>query len=158
MQHEKEDIIGMVAPLMAIVSGIDRKRKQGDAALLSVLQIVAMKGTARPLDIAKELGVHQSTITRHIQSLEQLGKVTVVGDETDRRSCKVALSSKGAEELQRLTEIGISRFEKMVEEWSREEVQTLGRLLTKLQASRTAMAEKEKEEVRESWKTRRDRE
>jgi len=144
----------MVGPLMNVVSGISRKSKQGEAALLSVLNVIAVKGETRPLDIATELGVHQSTVTRHVQNLEKQGKISVTADAADRRSCKVALTKSGLVELQRLGEIGISRFEKMVAGWSIEEVQTLGKLLRKLEESRTAMAASEAEAKPNSWRAR----
>ena len=154
MEPNREDVVQMVAPLMSVVSGIDRKRKQGDAAVLSVLNVIAMKGETRPLDIAKELGVHQSTVTRHVQTLAKLGKVNVAADEGDRRSCKVSLTMSGLEELQRLGEIGISRFEKMVSGWTAEEVQTLGKLLKKLEDSRTALAASEAEPKPTPWRSK----
>jgi DNA-binding MarR family transcriptional regulator len=144
----------MIVPLMSIVSGIDRKRKQGDAALLSVLNVIATKGETRPLDIAAELGVHQSTVTRHLQNLEKQGKVNVTADTADRRSCKASLTKSGLEELQRLGETGIARFEKMVAGWSAEEVKMLGGLLKKLEDSRTAMAASEAEAKPTSWRAK----
>jgi DNA-binding MarR family transcriptional regulator len=153
MKPTRDDVFEMVAGLMAVFAGIERARRLGDASHLATLQMVATHQRMRPSDIAAELGVHQSTITRQIQSLEKSGYVSVAGDSKDRRSCFVTLTDAGASEARRLTEIGLSRFAKFVENWEAEDVQTLSRLLWKLEQSKAEIGKEEHKLPGRSWQS-----
>ena len=143
MKPSRDDVQQMVAALMTLMGGIERARRQGDASTLAVLKVLAMRGSARPSDIAVDLGVHQSTITRQVQTLETGGYVDVTADPVDRRSCFITLTDAGREEVGRLTEIGLSRFAAFVADWDAEEVRTLGRLLAKLERSKAEVNQRE---------------
>ena len=143
MRPERDDVQQMVAALMTLMGGLERARKKGDANTLAVLQIVAVRQSVRPSDIALDLGVHQSTITRQVQVLEESGQVSTNADPEDRRSCFISLTPKGQDEIGRLTEIGLSRFDAFVADWDAEEVRTLGRLLTKLEQCKSEVGPRE---------------
>jgi DNA-binding MarR family transcriptional regulator len=143
MKPSRDDVQQMVAALVSVNSGMERARRQGDASILVTLQVIAVRGQVRPSDIAAELGVHQSTITRQVRTLEAAGQVTVEADPADRRSCFIALTDAGRREIDRLTEIGLSRFALFVADWDAEEVRTLGRLLAKLERSKAAVSQRE---------------
>ena len=132
MKPKRTDVRQMVEALNAILEGTRRARKHGDAALLSLLQQVAVAGTALPSTLAGELNVHQSTITRQARALGEKGFVAITGNPADGRSCHITLTPAGRKELARLTEFGLSRYELFVTDWSAEEVRSLGRLLHKL--------------------------
>ena|SRR5579862_4727861 len=151
MKPTRDDVFEMVAGLMAVFAGIERARRSGDASHLATLQMVATHQRMRPSDIAMELDVHQSTITRQIQALEKAGYVSVMGDSKDRRSCYVTLTDAGAGEARRLTEVGLSRFAKFVESWEAEDVQTLSRLLWKLEQSKAQLSRDEQKTNGRSW-------
>jgi DNA-binding MarR family transcriptional regulator len=82
-----------------------------------LLQIIASRPGVNPSEIAAELDLNQSSITRKVRTLEDAGHVAVVANQQDRRSCRITLTSKGQDELKRLTEIGLGRFAKFVENW-----------------------------------------
>jgi DNA-binding MarR family transcriptional regulator len=105
-----------------------------------VLWALVEPGGIRPTEIAGRLQVSLSVITRHVQALEQEGFVAVARDRDDRRSCRVSLTSAGHDELQRLQEIGVQRFEEFVAGWEATEVATLTRLLEKLETDKHAAA------------------
>lgn len=152
MEPDGDDVREMAAALMAVISSTQRASRTGDAATLAALQIVAMRGPVRPSDIAAELGVHQSTVTRQVQALAHDGLVHVTIDPGDRRSCTVALSEKGLEEAQRLMDYGLARFAKFVEGWDASEVRTLARLLRKLEESKARVKAEEARPAAPSWR------
>jgi len=143
MKPSRDDVQQMVAALVSVSSGMERARRRGDASTLVTLQAIAARERVSPSDIAGELGVHQSTVTRQVRALEAAGQVTVDADPADRRSCFIALTDAGRSEIDRLTEIGLSRFALFVADWDAEEVRTLGRLLAKLEHSKAAVSQRE---------------
>jgi len=155
MEPGRDDVAQMVGALMAVMGGIERAKRKGDAARLVALQAVAVAGRIRPSDIAAETAVHQSTVTRQIQALERVGFVRIDADPDDRRSCWVTLTDAGRTEVERLTEIGLSRFALFVADWDVDEVRTLGRLLEKLATSKAAVALREQaQSTGRSWQRR----
>ena len=86
----------MVAALMATVSSSVRASRKGNAATLLLLQALAAVERARPSDLATTLDVHQSTISRQLQPLEDEGFIALTVDSGDRRSCFAALTARGA--------------------------------------------------------------
>ena len=70
--------------------------------------------------------------------------MAVTANPEDGRSCLVALTPSGGDELVRLTRIGLERFGLFVSDWKPAEVRTLAQLLEKLQASMTAVAARER--------------
>jgi DNA-binding MarR family transcriptional regulator len=152
MTPQKKDVQEMVTALMAVVGSIQRAQRQGDAAALSVLRIAATSGRARPSDIANELGVHQSTITRQVRGLQDASYVEISADPDDGRSCFISLTDTGWQELKRLAEFGLSRFALFVADWDAEEVRTLGRLLAKLEASKAEVAKRERRASGQTWR------
>ena len=133
----------MVAALMATVSSSVRASRKGNAATLLLLQALAAVERARPSDLATALDVHQSTISRQLQPLEDEGFIALTVDSDDRRSCFAALTARGRRHLEELHQFGLSRFELFVADWSQEEIRTLGHLLAKLEASKARVAESE---------------
>ena len=60
------------------------------------------------------------------------------------RPWKVSLTDQGQDELARLREFGLTRFASFVADWQPAEVRELTRLLEKLEASKAAVAERER--------------
>ncbi len=75
--------------------------------------------------------------------MEDAGYLQVVANPKDGRSCLVSLTPAGLDELHRLTQMGLERFESFVRDWGVDEVRTLTRLLEKLQRSMATVNESE---------------
>jgi DNA-binding MarR family transcriptional regulator len=130
----------MVAALFTLNAGIDRARRERKAAsALNLLQVIASGEAARPSEIASRQRVHQSLVTRQVREMEDAGYVTVNANPADGRSCLVELTPAGADELGRLTRVGLERFALFVSDWDTEEVRTLTALLEKLQRSMSSI-------------------
>ncbi len=131
----------MVAALLTINTGLERARRlRKGASTLSLLQVVVGRKGIRPSEIAEIQQVHPSLITRQIRELEDAGLVDVAADPADRRSCLVTLLPAGSDELRRLEQFGLKRFEAYVKDWEPEQVRVLAELLEKLRASMAAIS------------------
>jgi DNA-binding MarR family transcriptional regulator len=154
MEPTRDDVLNLVEPLLRISAGVERARRRALASSLAVLRVVAARQPVRPSEIADALDVHQSSITRQVHSLEASGLVAVEADPADRRSCFVTLADAGRGEIDRLTEIGLDRFVAFLEGWSAEDVQTLGRLLSRLEASIAEVKQREQAVPERAWRAR----
>ena len=152
MKASRDDVRAMVTALFVTNAALDRARRQKKgASTLSLLQIVAATPGIRPSEIAGAQDVHPSQVTRQVQELEGRGLVRVTADAADRRSCRVLLTPAGSDELQSLTEEGLSRFGLFVADWEAEEVQMLTSLLQKLEASKAAVAARQRPPSGRRW-------
>lgn len=148
MKPTSDDVIEMVKALFTLTGSLERARRQKpDAAILSVLQVIAAHGTIRPSEIADELSLHQSTITRHVQALQKSGWIEMQTDPDDSRSFRILLSEAGIKKMEDLREVGLRRFSSFVKDWEAEEVREFTRLLTKLEESKNEVARSEEEQV-----------
>ena len=152
MKASRDDVRAMVTALFVTNAALDRARRQKKgASTLSLLQVVAAAPGIRPSEIASAQDVHPSQVTRQVRELESLGLVQVTADTADRRSCRVTLTPAGSGELQSLTEEGLNRFGLFVADWEAEEVQMLTSLLQKLEASKAAVAARQRPPSGRHW-------
>jgi len=153
MQPSQEDVIQMVGALFGLIGSIQRAQKgNGPANRLALLQMIAAHGQIHPSELAEELDVNQSSITRQVRILENEGDVVVSADPGDLRACIVQLTDVGHNKLNELSAIGIGRFSKFVDNWDAEEVQTLTRLLLKLERSKTEVVVRDESPARDRWR------
>jgi DNA-binding MarR family transcriptional regulator len=144
MKPRRADVERMVSALFTLNAGLDRaRRRSSGAARLSVLQVLAGSQGLHPSAIASALDVSPSLVTRHVQGLEEDGFVEVTQDAADHRSCVVALTTDGYEELQRLQQVGVARFESFVAGWDASDVTSFTRYLERLEGDKHAATERE---------------
>lgn len=155
MKPAPEDIQDMVQALFTVTMGLERARRRNPGASnLALLQLIAAREGSRPSGLVAELGLHQSTITRQLQSLEEAGHVTLRADPDDRRSYLITLTENGRSELDRLMELGLDRLALFVADWSAEEVRTLTRLLMKFEDSKATVARRERRPHGRRWRAK----
>ncbi|AHH96888.1 hypothetical protein GCM10010174_34430 [Kutzneria viridogrisea] len=153
MSAGRADVQELVVALFTVNWRLDNAtRKNPNAANLRVLQLVGQAGRVRPSELAVALGVHQSSVTRQVRALEEAGHVELAGNPEDRRSCFISLTEAGRAEAERLTEIGLSRFERFVADWDVAEVRELIRLLAKFEQSTAEVARQDKRPAGGSWR------
>lgn len=125
-------------------SPLQRERVRSTAAVplsgagLNALRLIARSGPIPVSEVARQLGVDQSTASRQIRPLEQGGLVERTGDDKDRRVAWLAITADGRAVLERVhgmrrRDVGI-----VLADWSAEERAHLADLLTRFQ---TAMLE-----------------
>jgi DNA-binding MarR family transcriptional regulator len=106
--------------------------KAFDVPRVGVLRTVALSGPLRPSAVSEQLDMAPSSVTRHIQALEDAGDLTVRVDPTDARTCLIEVTKAGRTELARLEELGQAVFEEVVADWSVRDLQMLARLMRRL--------------------------
>lgn len=155
MKPTSDDLRALATPLLAVSAGLQRTlRGSSDSGALAILASSAQRSNLRPSDVASALGVHQSSITRQVHSLEAAGHVTLVEDPADRRSCFIRITDSGRKELDRLDRIGLERFAAFVAGWDATEVRELGRLLSKLEGAIVEFKRRERAPVGRPWQGR----
>lgn len=108
-----------------------------------MLQLLAGRDGVRQSELAGQLGVHPSLVTRQVQELERAGLVQVNNNPSDARSLLLVLTRSGTAEQKRLTQIGLDRFALFVADWEPDEVRRLTELLLKLERSKADVAARE---------------
>ncbi len=103
-----------------------------DVSRVRVLQVVAEEGPVRPGAIGERLDLAPSSVTRHVQALEDAGHLVVRADPLDARTCLIEPTSIGLDELRGLAEAGDAAFGAVVGEWEIDELRTMARLVRRL--------------------------
>jgi len=93
---------------------------------------VSMLAPARPSDLAAGVGLDQSTVSRHLQSLETEGLVERRPDPLDRRASHVDLTPAGKQAVSELLDQRAQLIDTALQAWSESDRQTLAILLQRL--------------------------
>ena len=104
----------------------------GYAVLVAVRDLAAAGGGARGGDISDVLGLHKSTTSRNLTTLEALGLIERIPDPVDARARQVRLTSAGAEALERSVSGRRERLRARLADWESQDVSDLARLLRQL--------------------------
>ena len=104
----------------------------GYAVLVAIRDLAATGGGARGGDISDLLGLHKSTTSRNLTTLEDLGLIERIPDPVDARARQVRLTSAGAEALERSVSGRRERLRARLADWDARDVSDLARLLRQL--------------------------
>lgn len=96
------------------------------------LVLLASRGPQRTLDLARELGVHPSTVTRACDRLVRRGLVQREHRQVDRRVSWLALTEQGRELLGRVMRRRILEIRKLVDQTPVGDAEAASRLLDAL--------------------------
>lgn len=150
MAPKREDVEALVVALFTVQESTARAtRKNKNASLLRLLQAIATGEPVRPSELANQLEVHQSLITRQIRELEEMGKVSVSPDPKDGRAFVVSLTDLGGKQVAELTEVGMQRFMGFVRGWDPDEVREFTRLLWKFHETKAEFGKSDPAETAE---------
>jgi DNA-binding MarR family transcriptional regulator len=97
-----------------------------------VLRAVAEQPSLRLGDLAHELGLDTSTVSRHVKALEGEGMVVRSGDLGDGRVARLELTDAGTEALGRLRRARHRFFAEALADWLPGELEALAPLLSRL--------------------------
>jgi DNA-binding MarR family transcriptional regulator len=103
-----------------------------DKAGLAVLHETRRLGTVRPSDLAAQMHLDLSTISRHLHSLEQQGMVQRTADPIDARAQRISLTTRGCDVLNRLLDHRAAAIRNAIAHWPEGDRRTLRRLLRRL--------------------------
>src|SRR6476661_1276705 len=107
----------------------------GYAVLVAVRDLAATGGGARGGEVSEVLGLHKSTTSRNLTTLEDLGLVERIPDPDDARARQVRLTPQGAEALESSVVGRRARLRAQLQEWDGGDIAALARLLRKLNDS-----------------------
>jgi DNA-binding MarR family transcriptional regulator len=115
------------------VLGAAKARVSG--AGLTALRLIARHGPIAGTDVARRLGVDQSTASRQIRPLEDAGLISRSTDEGDRRVAWLEVTDDGRAVLERIHGQRRSDAERVLDDWSAGDVADLARLLDRFKQS-----------------------
>jgi DNA-binding MarR family transcriptional regulator len=104
----------------------------GYAVLVAVRELSSAGGGARGGEVSEVLGLHKSTTSRNLTTLEDLGLVERVADPDDARARQVRLTTEGAAALDRSFEARRERLRAQLRSWDTRDIAELARLLGRL--------------------------
>jgi DNA-binding MarR family transcriptional regulator len=134
---QREASLRILGSLHSINRAMKRRARaqHGDSlALLTVLGAVAAPGGARASDVADQLLIDLSSVSRRLSTLEAKGLVKKVVDECDRRAQLVALTASGHELLDSLRQAAGDGMSTVLAGWSQRDLDSLVSLLGRLEA------------------------
>ncbi len=103
-----------------------------DLVRLKVLGTVAEGVAVRPGEIAAELKLTASAVSRHLAALADAGQVELTIDPDDRRKSLVAVTAAGRRFLEDATDAGVAAFVRVIGGWTEEQVQEALRAVVRL--------------------------
>ncbi|WP_270889822.1 MarR family winged helix-turn-helix transcriptional regulator [Pedococcus sp. 5OH_020] len=110
----------------------------GYAVLVAVRELSAGGGGVRGGEVSDVLGLHKSTTSRNLATLEALGLVERIPDPADARARQVRLTPPGSEALERSFEARRERLRAQLGTWEPTDIAELARLLRRLNTTLSA--------------------
>jgi DNA-binding MarR family transcriptional regulator len=114
---------------------LDAAATKLSGAGLNALRLIARNGPIAGTEVARRLGVDQSTASRQIRPLEDAGLVARTTDEADRRVAWLEATDEGRAVLERIHGQRREDAERVLRDWSAKDVSELARLLARFQRS-----------------------
>ncbi len=107
---------------------------QVDPSTFPLAKQLMCTDTMRVSDLAANIGLDASTVSRQIKQLEALGLLERTADPADGRASLVRLSDSGRATLQAAFQRRFKRIQEVLEPWSAKDRAQLQQLLTRLAA------------------------
>lgn len=124
-------------------------RTPDEAWAVLLLHKIKESGPCRVSDLADQIGLDTSTVSRYVARLSKSGNIERTGDPDDRRAARLALTPKGRRLLNTATQARVDLIHDAVADWSDDDVRTLyalvERLANALDPHAPAATEKEQE-------------
>lgn len=86
-------------------------------------------------NLAAQLGLDSSTVTRQVKAMMNLGLLERLPDPCDRRGCLIQVTDLGLEKFEQMQLIRRDNIEKIFHDWNEKSKSELGALLEKLNNS-----------------------
>jgi DNA-binding MarR family transcriptional regulator len=126
-------LVGTLTGLVKVERSLVRTPLMAPAVLL--LDAVDRLGQPSQNDLARELGLTESTVSRQLAALRRLQLVAAETDRQDARSRRVALTSQGRDELDRQRTALSAGLAERLDQWGDDEVAELVHLLNRFTRS-----------------------
>lgn len=135
----------VTALLMSFGRLLRQRRSEGamDSSALPLLKALSHLGPTRVTALAAELGFDASTVSRHVQGLEQRGLLERSQDPDDRRASRVQVSTEGVACLKQIGEARRADLREAMSDWSAQDREQLRVLLYRLDLDLYQVSSKE---------------
>ncbi len=146
----QDDLHELCAGLFRVVrqiKGLPLPPEELDPPSVGVLFCASNLGETRMSELAQQMRLDLSTVSRHVRSLTQLGYLERAEDPVDRRACRLRVTERGRQALQRAWNLRIAALGEVLADWSTEDRCSLARLVNRLADDMESKA-KEKTAVR----------
>lgn len=120
-----------------------------DRLALTILGALSHCGPSRLSTVAERCGFDPSTVSRQVADLEKGGLLERATDPDDRRAVLLKASPKGKRLLQRLEAGRRQRIQRLVEDWTEQELATFADLLGRLNLSSEKYFDQNASELRQ---------
>ncbi len=118
-------VVGSLVDLMGAV----RRGPADPAASAPLLMRLASGGSTRACDLAQALHLDQSTVSRHVATLESDGLVRRIPDSADRRAHLLELTPDGDAAAREQITTRVRQFEAATDGWTADDMTTFASLL-----------------------------
>jgi DNA-binding MarR family transcriptional regulator len=112
--------------------GADRTGAGFEKSHYMALLCISDQKSVKLGDLAAQVNLDQSTVSRYVAQLAELGFVEKINDPEDKRVFRVQVSKKGDEFIAQAKKIRQDILGKALCNWSKEEVDQLREFLTRL--------------------------
>jgi len=129
------DELGIIVGSLYDISNRARRAVAGDPvepAGLRVLVGVQSLGAPRPSELAQELQLDLSVISRHVRALTEAGHLTTTPDPDDKRAQRISLTDAGRDAIRKVVENRRSAIGSVLASWPAEDKTRLTELLRQL--------------------------
>lgn len=129
-----EQALDIIEVELAILYRRISNRKHGnlDRSAYLLLHQISVYGAAGVKALADEFHLDVSTVSRQTAALEQKGYVFRTPDPTDGRAYSLQITELGKRELIESKKARTERIARLIRDWTDEEKQIFGELLTRL--------------------------
>jgi DNA-binding MarR family transcriptional regulator len=111
-----------------------------DRSGIIILTTLERLGPMRMSDLAAEIGLDRSTISRQVAAVVRNGYVQKLDDSSDARASQLQLTARGNAARRKLAEAWNTIVRELIDDWSADEQAQIGRLLGKLAVQMRATA------------------
>ncbi|CAH0117682.1 hypothetical protein PAE9249_00142 [Paenibacillus sp. CECT 9249] len=136
-EQSLKDIELELAILIRRITSISSEKRVGtlDRSAYLLLQQLSVHGSAGVKALADEFRLDISTVSRQAAALEQKGYVYKIPDPVDGRAFSFQITDLGAKELAEHRKARLARMKHLLKDWTDEECQRFGQLLSKFNQS-----------------------